>query len=100
MYIHLGENTVVNILDVVAIIDIDKTTTSKITRDFLTKAQKEGVVRNISEELPKSAVICKYNNESTVYISQISPVTLQRRYEENMKIHYNKSNNSYLKGMI
>ncbi len=80
MYIHLGSNTAVNIKDVIAIIDMDKTTTSKNTRDFLTYAQKHGNVINVSEELPKSAVICNYNGENRVYISQISPATLQGRY--------------------
>ena len=80
MYIHLGSNTVVNEKDIVAIIDIDKTTTSKNTRDFLTRAQKEGQVITVSEELPKSAVICKNKSETRVYISQISPVTLQGRH--------------------
>ena len=80
MYIHLGSNTVVNIKDVIAIIDMDKTTISKNTRDFLTYAQKNGMVINVSEELPKSAVICNYKGENRVYISQISPATLQGRY--------------------
>lgn len=82
MYIHLGNNTVVNVNDVVAIIDIDNTTTSKNTRDFLAKAQNEGQVINVSDELPKSAVICRYKDETKVYISQISPITLQGRYNK------------------
>ena len=80
MYIHLGSNTVVNIKDVIAIIDMDKTTTSKNTRDFLTYAQKKGMVVNVSEELPKSAIICNYKGKNKVYISQISPATLYGRY--------------------
>ena len=80
MYIHLGSNTVVNIKDVIAIIDMDKTTTSKNTRDFLKYAQKNGLVVNVSEELPKSAIICNYKGENKVYISQISPATLYGRY--------------------
>lgn len=80
VYIHLGSNTVVNIKDIIAIIDMDKTTTSKNTRDFLAYAQKSGSVINVSEELPKSAVICNYKGKNRVYISQISPATLHGRY--------------------
>lgn len=80
VFIHLGSNTVVNIKDVIAIIDMDKTTTSKNTRDFLAYAQKHGMVINVSEELPKSAIVCNYKGENRVYISQISPATLQGRY--------------------
>lgn len=82
VYIHLGSNTVVNIKDIIAIIDMDKTTTSKNTREFLAYAQKNGYVINVSEELPKSAVVCNYKGENRVYISPISPVTLQGRYSK------------------
>ncbi len=80
MYIHLGGNTVVNIKDVIAIIDMDKTTTSKNTRNFLAYAQKKGMIVNVSEELPKSAIICNKKGINKVYISQISPSTLYGRY--------------------
>ncbi|MBQ2754249.1 MAG: DUF370 domain-containing protein [Clostridia bacterium] len=88
MYIHLGENTVINTADIVAIIDLDNTTVSKTTRDFLTKMEKEGKVVNVTEELPRSGVICNKNGKETVYISQISPQTLQKRFESE-KIIYN-----------
>ncbi len=88
MYIHLGENTVINTADIVAIIDLDNTTVSKTTRDFLTKMEKEGKVVNVTEELPRSGVICNKNGQETVYISQISPQTLQKRFESE-KIIYN-----------
>ena len=79
MFIHLGENTVINSKDVITIIDLDSTTVSKITRDFLSEATKEKIVINVSEELPRSAVICEKKGKKTVYISQISPQTLQKR---------------------
>lgn len=79
-YIHIGNKTTVNEKDIIAIIDIDKTTVSKITRDFLAVSQKKGLVINVSEDLPKSVVICKTGKETRIYISQISPVTLQGRY--------------------
>ena len=91
MYIHLGKNTVVDVSEVVAIIDIDKTTTSKHTRNFLTAAQKSGSVVNVSDDLPKSAIICKKNKETKVYISQISSVTLQGRYNKGKKQMYTET---------
>ena len=75
MYVHLGEDTVIYTGDIVAVIDLDNTTTSKITRNFLAAAQKRGDIVNVTEELPKSAVICK----NKVYISQLAPMTLQKR---------------------
>lgn len=80
MFIHLGEDTVINTKEIVTIIDLDNTTVSKITRDYLTQATKEKIVINVSEELPRSAVICEKKGKKTVYISQISPQTLQKRF--------------------
>ena len=79
MFVHLGESTVVNINDIVLIIDLDNTTVSKITKDYLRNAEKNGLVVNVSDELPKSAVICRSGEVNKVYISQISPSTLQKR---------------------
>lgn len=79
MYLHLGENTVVNSKIIVAIIDLENSTVSNITKEFFKNAQKTGVVTNVSSELPKSAVICERNGKKEVFISQISTTTLQKR---------------------
>ena len=80
MYLHLGQDTVVRLDEVVGIFDMDKSTISKHSRQFLADAQKGGRIFNVSEELPKSYVVCvdKEKNE-TVYISQISSSTLLKR---------------------
>lgn len=80
MYLYLGQETVVPMREIVGIFDIDNTTISKTTRDFLTEAEKEKRVVTISEELPKSFIICSSKaNGTTVYISQISCATLLKR---------------------
>ena len=79
MYIHLGESTVIPVKDLIVIIDLENTTVSKITKDFLRDAEKNGIVVNVSTELPKSAVVCVRSGERIVYISQISATTLQKR---------------------
>ena len=80
MYIHLGEDTVVNEKDVIGIFDLETTTVSKNTRDFLAIAEKRKEVINVSYELPKSFIVCsKEKKKNRVYISQISSATLQKR---------------------
>ena len=80
MYIHLGNEMVVNENDIIGIFDLETTTVSKNTRDFLSFAEKRKEVINVSYELPKSFVLCsKKKNEKRVYISQISSATLQKR---------------------
>ena len=79
MYLHLGQDTIVNERDIVGVFDMDNSTISRHTRDFLSKAQREGRVVNVSMELPRSFIVCRINGRATVYISQISTATLLRR---------------------
>ncbi len=79
MFIYLGESTVINAKEIVAIIDLDNSNTSEITREFFGISQKKNEVVNINDKLPRSAVVCEKDGKKTVYISQISPVTLQKR---------------------
>lgn len=79
MYLHLGQDTVVKFDSVIGIFDMDTSTVSKFTRDFLRKAEKDGNVVNVSYELPKSFVVCLENEKLKVYISQLSSSTLQKR---------------------
>ena len=81
MYLHLGLDTVVSDSDILGIFDLDTSTVSKATRDYLTTAEKEGRVVNVSFELPKSFVVCadKKNSKTKVYISPISSSTLKMR---------------------
>ncbi len=81
MYLHLGQDTVVKEKDVIGIFDLDTSTVSKSTRDFLTKAQKNNEVYTVSSELPKSFVVAsaKGKNIQKIYISQLSSSTLQKR---------------------
>ena len=79
MYLHLGQDTIVNERDIVGVFDMDNSTISRHTRDFLSKAQREGRVVNVSMELPRSFIVYRINGRETVYISQISTATLLRR---------------------
>lgn len=80
MYLHLGQDTVVRISEIVGIFDMENATISKDTRRFLADAQKGGRIFNVSMELPKSFVVCVDSEKNeTVYISQISSATLLKR---------------------
>ncbi|MBO4392179.1 MAG: DUF370 domain-containing protein [Clostridia bacterium] len=79
MYIYIGADYLVNEDDIVGIFDIETTTVSQTTRDYLTAAQKNGRIRDVSAEIPKTYVICKENGGFTVYLSQYSTATINRR---------------------
>lgn len=82
MYLHLGQNTVITHDEIIGIFDLDNTTVSKKTRDYLKVAEKQGRIHVVSNELPKSFIVCNQNNEIKVYLSQISCATLLKRTEE------------------
>lgn len=79
MYVHLGETTVVRAENILGIFDLDNTSVSKHTRDFLGRAEKAGQVTNVSYELPRSFIVCVEQGNTRVYISQISTATLKLR---------------------
>ena len=84
MYLHLGKNTIVHDGEILGIFDLDITSQSHRTRDYLSRAERGGEVVNVSEELPKSFVVCAKPREhgtQTVYLSQLSSQTLFRRAE-------------------
>ena len=81
MYLHLGQGVVVMQSTIIGIFDLDNTTSSYITRDFLSRAEKKGRVINISDDLPKSFILCREDGEETVYLSQLASATLLRRCE-------------------
>ena len=77
MYLHLGEDTVVSKNEIIGIFDIENTSVSKITKDFL--AGKNFEVITVSYEIPKSFILTESNGNVKVYISNISPQTLKKR---------------------
>ena len=79
MYIHLGNNTMLRTDEIIGVFDLDNTTVSKRTRDFLSRAEKEKRVISTSYELPKSFVIARKNEETLIYLSQLSTNTLLKR---------------------
>ena len=79
MYVHLGQDVVVSAKNIISILDMETTTISKITKEFLKIAEEEGFIENVSDDLPKSFVICEVNGRSKIYISPISSTTLFKR---------------------
>lgn len=87
MYLHLGGDIAVKIKSIVAIMDLETTSVSKITKEFLANVQKENSVINVNDDLPKSYVITSEKKETKVYVSPISSQTLLKR-ANNIKEYY------------
>ena len=81
MYLHIGGEVVVRTEDILAVCDLDNTSASYLTRQFLTRAEKEGRVVNAADDLPKSFIAVEKKGRCILYLSQLSPATLLRRAE-------------------
>ena len=83
MFLHLGENVVVPIKDIIGIFDLQNTMYSSDTIQFLRLAEEDGFVQRITAEQPKSFIIAEVKNKSKIYLSPISSTTLTKRTDMN-----------------
>ena len=74
MYYNLG-NYVIDDEDIIGIFDLDITSQSLRTREFLSKAEKGGSVINTAQDIPKSYVVTTEN----VYLTQQNTAVLIKR---------------------
>ena len=85
MYLHVGQEVVVRRQDIIGVFDIENTTVSKATRDFLTKAEKNKQVQYVNYDLPKSFTVCapprnhRQEKQQEVVVSPIATRTLNKR---------------------
>lgn len=79
MFIHIGGDVTIPLKNIIGMMDIDNTTVSKDTRDFLKIAEEEGFVVSIREELPKTFIIAENGKKSRIYLTPISTATLYKR---------------------
>ena len=80
-FLHTGQKHSVRSRDIIGIFDMDNTTVSGITREFLNTAQKQGKVINDTDDIPRAYILYgkKNERESVVVISQFSTGTLHDR---------------------
>lgn len=79
MYLHIGNQINIRERDIIGIFDADRTTTSWITRKYLSEAQKKELVSAANEEeIPKSFVLYRDRKDGQykVYFSQLSTSAL------------------------
>lgn len=79
MYLHLGNDIIIKKKGIVGIYDMENTTISKRTREFLSASEKSGRLTYTTMELPKSFIVYDTGDYFHVYVSQISTQTLIKR---------------------
>lgn len=78
MYLPIGNDMAVRERTVIGIFDMDNTTTSKRTREFLSRAEKLGQVVPC-DELPKSYIVTAEYGMERIYLSSLTAATLEKR---------------------
>lgn len=78
MYLSIGNDMAVRDTSIIGIFDMDNTSTSKRTRQFLKKSEKEGQVVPC-DDLPKSFLLTAEYGFSRVYLTALSTQTLEKR---------------------
>lgn len=78
MYLSIGNDMAVRESSIIGIFDMDNTSTSKRTRDFLEEAEKQGQVVPC-DDLPKSFLLTAEYGFSRVYLTALGSQTLEKR---------------------
>ena len=78
MYLNIGNDMAVRDRSIIGIFNMDNTSTSRRTREFLESAEQEGQVVPC-DDLPKSFVLTAEYGLDRVYLTSLSSSTLEKR---------------------
>ena len=78
MYLSIGNDMAVRSKSIIGIFDLDNTSTSKRTREFLAKAEENGEVVPC-DDLPKSFVLTSEYGFNRVRLTSLNAATLEKR---------------------
>ena len=93
MYLHVGNGISVRDEDIIGIFDLDTATVSRITKDFINKKQRVGLVKYNDTDLPRAFLLIdrqkkdkRKKRSAQIILSRISTMGLElRSYKENKK---------------
>ena len=78
MYLNIGSDMAVRDRSIIGIFDMDNTSTSRRTREFLSHAEKEGQVVPC-DDLPKTFVLTAEYGMDRIYLTSLGSATLEKR---------------------
>ena len=64
---------------IIGTFDLDTSTVKKITMKYLSKMESQNRLINISNELPKTFIVCSTDDGEKVYLSNLRSSTLVKR---------------------
>lgn len=78
MYLSIGSDLSVRDRSIIGIFDLDNTTVSRRTQQFLAKAEKDGLVVPC-DDLPKAFVLTAEYGLNRLYLTSLNTSTLEKR---------------------
>ena len=86
MYLYIGQNEILPENRVIGVFDLDKCGAEKRTKEYLARAERDGVVLDASGKLPRSFVVATHPyHRQIIYLSQCSTDALRGRWEKRKK---------------
>ncbi len=79
MYVHIGNGKTLLSRNIIGIFDIENTSVSKITKEYLAMSGKRKAAESVSYDMPKSFVTASEKGKEKVYISPVSAATIKKR---------------------
>ena len=83
MYLHIGNKKSVRVDSIIGIFDLDTATVSSISKNFINRKQRDGLVEYDDNDLPRSFVLYEDSGISKIKLSRISSVGLKLRADGN-----------------
>ena len=81
MYISIGGDMAVRDRSIIGIFDLDGCSMSHKTMEYLQNAEKNGVLLNVTEDIPKTFLVTEEYGMEKVYFTQLAASTLEKRTE-------------------
>ena len=79
MFLHVGNGRNIREKNIIGIFDMDNATISSVTRKFLTSEQKKDLVFSVSNDIPKSFILFKDEDQIKICFSPLSSSALLGR---------------------
>ncbi len=83
-YIQLEKGESIDKRTVIGIFDIETASMSTSTKEMFRRKEDEHGVVSLSNDLPKSFVLCDGEYSDTIYISGLSTDSIKKRTEQNL----------------
>lgn len=89
-YLQLEKGESIDKNDIIGIFDIEIASLSSGTKEIFRRKEEEKGVVSLSNDLPKSFLICDGEYGDTMYLSGLSTESIKKRLESNIKILWSK----------